>query len=234
MPVLTSEPLVVLAPTELLNRTATFETGTFQTAIATEKLVDTKLATIFVVASPLLVAVSISRALANAGWRTGDAFASPSGLADVTVSGNDVIVMVESSPGWIAGAVTGTVLGTVRRVFPQVGIVLLSNTGNANVSGDSRATVLGSATSIVGLSAEISRMVGAHANSGPVLTSRHLEILQLIARGATTDEAGVMLGIASKTVNNHLSAAYQRLGARNLTQAVLAAARAGLIDTGSV
>ncbi len=229
MPVLMSEPLVVLAPTELLNRTATF-----QTAIAPEKLVDTKQATIFVVASPLLVAVSISRALANAGWGTGEAFASPSGLADVTVYGNDVIVMVESSPGWIAGAVTGTVLGTVRRVFPHVGIVLLSNTGNTNVTGDSRATVLGSATSIVGLSAEISRMVGARANSVPVLTSRHLEILQLIARGATTDEAGIMLGIASKTVNNHLSAAYQRLGARNLTQAVLAAARAGLIDTGSV
>jgi DNA-binding CsgD family transcriptional regulator len=43
----------------------------------------------------------------------------------------------------------------------------------------------------------------------------------------------VELGIAPKTVNNHLSAVYRRLGARNLTQAVLLAARAGLVDVGS-
>jgi DNA-binding NarL/FixJ family response regulator len=152
----------------------------------------------------------------------------------VSVSGNDVIILVENATGFVSGAPTGTVLGTVRRVFPTVGIVLLSANGGSNMYGDNRVRVLSSATNIAGLCTEVSRLTGSMPTGGPGLTSRHLEILQLIARGATTDEAGVMLGIASKTVNNHLSAAYQRLGARNLTQAVLAAARAGLIDTGIV
>ena len=194
--------------------------------------VETVLPKIFVVASPQLVATSLSRALRNAGWGVGEALASPSGLADVSVNGNDLIVLVENATGFVSGAPTATVIATVRRVFPTVGIVLLSANGGVNNFNDTRVRVLNSAANITVLCSEVSRLVGLAPSSGPGLTSRHLEILQLIARGATTDEAGVMLGIASKTVNNHLSAAYQRLGARNLTQAVLAAARAGLIDTG--
>jgi DNA-binding CsgD family transcriptional regulator len=236
MPTVTADDhqVAVLPTSRLMNRTSSF-TGApaLNSLAALDRAVESNQTNIFVVASPVLVAVSISRALGNAGWGSGEALASPSGLADAAVADDDVIVMVENSPGWIAGASTGTVLSTVRRVFPKVGIVLLSSTGNGTPTGDLRATNLASSTSITGLSAEISRLVGTLPNSGPNLTSRHLEILQLIARGATTDEAGAVLGIASKTVNNHLSAAYQRLGARNLTQAVLAAARAGLIDTGT-
>lgn len=221
----TLDPIATLAPTKMLNRTSMFRSTSDEKA-------ETNRANIFVVASPQLVATSISRALCNAGWGAGQALASPSGLADVSVDANDVIIMVENASGYISGAPTGTVMATIRRVFPSVGIVLLSANGGVNNFNDTKIRVLSSTTSIAGLCTEISRVTGTLPNAGPGLTSRHLEILQLIARGATTDEAGVMLGIASKTVNNHLSAAYQRLGARNLTQAVLAAARAGLIDTG--
>ena len=225
MSLLALEPAATIAPTKLINRTSSFRP-------THPENVDTNRTKIFVVASPQLVATSISRALRNAGWGAGEALASPSGLADVAVSSTDVIMLVENASGFVSGAPTGTVLATVRRVFPAAGIVLLSANGGTNSFGDNRIRVLNSATTIAGLCTEVSRLTGSLPASGPGLTSRHLEILQLIARGATTDEAGVMLGIASKTVNNHLSAAYQRLGARNLTQAVLAAARAGLIDTG--
>lgn len=65
---------------------------------------------------------------------------------------------------------------------------------------------------------------------GSNLTARHRDILQLVAIGYTTEEVGDRLGIAAKTVNNHLSTMYRRMNARNLTQAVLMAVRAGLVD----
>ena len=70
----------------------------------------------------------------------------------------------------------------------------------------------------------------ANVHRTPRLTRRHREILQLVANGHTTDEAAEQLGITAKTVNNHLGAVYKRLGARNLTRAVLIAARAGIIN----
>jgi DNA-binding NarL/FixJ family response regulator len=227
MSLLLREHLATLAPTPLLSRSMPNRSS------ANEK-VEVLKTTIFVVASPQLVATSVSRALRNAGWTTGDPLSSASGLANVLVEANDVIVLIENSSGYVSGAVTGTVVATVRRVFPTVGIVLLAANESTTVANDSRARALPSGATISTLCSEVSRLSGNVADAGPGLTSRHLEILQLIARGATTDEAGVMLGIASKTVNNHLSAAYQRLGTRNLTQAVLAAARAGLIDTGAL
>lgn len=60
--------------------------------------------------------------------------------------------------------------------------------------------------------------------------SRQKRILQLVAEGRTTAEIAEMTGIVAKTVNNHLGAVYQRLGCRNLTQAVLKAARLGIIE----
>jgi DNA-binding NarL/FixJ family response regulator len=62
------------------------------------------------------------------------------------------------------------------------------------------------------------------------LTDRQLQILKLVASGETTQKVGMRLGISRKTVNNHLGLVYQRLQAANLTQAVLRAARLGIID----
>lgn len=61
------------------------------------------------------------------------------------------------------------------------------------------------------------------------LTSRQVEILQLVANGHTTAEVGRRVGVTAKTVNNHLGTVYRRLAVRNLTQAVLVASRRGLI-----
>jgi DNA-binding CsgD family transcriptional regulator len=62
------------------------------------------------------------------------------------------------------------------------------------------------------------------------LTDRHIDILQRLAVGDTPTEAAVALGITVKTLNNHLGVVYRRLATRNVTQAVLTALRAGLIE----
>lgn len=61
------------------------------------------------------------------------------------------------------------------------------------------------------------------------LTERQLEVLQLVVDGATVAQVADELGLALKTVKNHLADAYLHLDAPNLTQAVLAGLRAGVL-----
>jgi len=62
------------------------------------------------------------------------------------------------------------------------------------------------------------------------LTPREEEVLQLIADGLSTTEVAERLFISGKTVKNHLASIYEKLDARDRTQAVLAAVRIGIIQ----
>src|SRR5436189_2792027 len=62
-----------------------------------------------------------------------------------------------------------------------------------------------------------------------VITRREEEVLQLIADGCSTPEVASKLYISQKTVQNHLASIYQKLDARDRTQAVLQAVRMGII-----
>ena len=58
---------------------------------------------------------------------------------------------------------------------------------------------------------------------------REAEVLQLFADGCSTVEVGQRLYISAKTVKNHLASIYEKLDARDRTQAVLTAVRMGII-----
>lgn len=62
-----------------------------------------------------------------------------------------------------------------------------------------------------------------------VVTRREEEVLQLIADGCSTPEVAERLYISQKTVKNHLASIYQKLDARDRTQAVLQAVRMGIV-----
>lgn len=62
-----------------------------------------------------------------------------------------------------------------------------------------------------------------------VVTKREEEVLQLIADGCSTGEVAEQLFISQKTVKNHLASIYQKLDARDRTQAVLQAVRMGIV-----
>ncbi len=99
---------------------------------------------------------------------------------------------------------------------------------------DLRATVLRVADGETALSpalagAMISTVTSAQANED-LLSDRQIEILQAIADGMSTKQAGRYLGITTKTVHNHLNAIYRKLDAQSLTHAVLGAVRLGIID----
>jgi DNA-binding NarL/FixJ family response regulator len=61
------------------------------------------------------------------------------------------------------------------------------------------------------------------------LTAREAEVLQLIADGLSNDLVGQKLGIGQKAVQLHLSRVYSKLGVSGRTEAIVAAAKAGLI-----
>jgi DNA-binding NarL/FixJ family response regulator len=62
-----------------------------------------------------------------------------------------------------------------------------------------------------------------------LITRREEEVLQLIADGLSTPEVAAKLYISQKTVKNHLASIYEKLDARDRTQAVLTAVRMGIV-----
>ena len=76
------------------------------------------------------------------------------------------------------------------------------------------------------LSADLARLMLAEPTS---LSQREVEVLQMFADGLSTVEVGQRLFISAKTVKNHLASIYEKLDARDRTQAVLTAVRMGII-----
>ena len=68
-----------------------------------------------------------------------------------------------------------------------------------------------------------------NGHADEIISKREIEVLQLIAEGASTPEVAEQLYISVKTVKNHLASIYQKLDARDRTQAVLQAVRMGIV-----
>jgi DNA-binding NarL/FixJ family response regulator len=66
-------------------------------------------------------------------------------------------------------------------------------------------------------------------DEGPGISPREEEVLQLVADGLSIPDVAKTLFISAKTVKNHLASIYEKLDARDRTQAVLRAVRMGII-----
>jgi DNA-binding NarL/FixJ family response regulator len=105
---------------------------------------------------------------------------------------------------------------------------LLKDCSIDQVAGTLRAVAAGDTD----LSADLARTLLAElpgTGPAPVLSQREAEVLQLFADGCSTVEVGQRLYISAKTVKNHLASIYEKLDARDRTQAVLTAVRMGII-----
>jgi len=68
--------------------------------------------------------------------------------------------------------------------------------------------------------------------SGPAgLTPREIEVLRLIARGASTRRVAENLGVSVKTAGTHIERIYDKIGASTRSTAALYAMQHGLLDT---
>ena len=63
------------------------------------------------------------------------------------------------------------------------------------------------------------------------LTAREVEVLKLLSSGMANKQIAYKLKISEKTVRNHVSNMYEKLGIYDRSQAVLYAVRKGLVET---
>jgi two-component system, NarL family, response regulator DegU len=179
----------------------------------------------------------LGKCLADEGarvWRAGD--------LDETLS-----VFAEHEPTIVLfGTTVGTVpapaaVGELRLKFPD-SVICLCVDGN-----DAEGLLLVHSTGANGyitttMSVEDCRSVFCALGGVPAapstdgseeaLSSRQVQILAAVVAGMNVREIGKELAISHKTVNNHLTAIYRRLDAQNLTQAIVKAAKLGLISVG--
>ena len=115
---------------------------------------------------------------------------------------------------------------------------LLKDVGSAQLAESIRATVRGEsildpsvAAKVVAEFSRVSRLVGGTSSEvlPEPLSEREIELLRLIALGASNKEIGEALFITEGTVKNHITHILGKLSVRDRTQAALKAKEIGLI-----
>jgi DNA-binding NarL/FixJ family response regulator len=71
---------------------------------------------------------------------------------------------------------------------------------------------------------------GENEGPGAVLTTRETEVLRLAARGLSNRAIGEKLEISPRTVEVHMGNLFEKIGATSRTEAVVLAARRGIVD----
>ncbi|MFL6109336.1 MAG: response regulator [Marmoricola sp.] len=74
-------------------------------------------------------------------------------------------------------------------------------------------------------------MMRRMSSSSPRLSDRERQVLDLLAEGLGVAAIAAKLYISESTAKTHIAKVYEKLGAANRAQALVAAMRAGLIDT---
>jgi DNA-binding NarL/FixJ family response regulator len=129
---------------------------------------------------------------------------SAESVRDTFAAGASAVLTIDASDEELTAALRAIAAGLV--VMP------------ASVSSELIASSAGAPT----VDVEVS------ATSAP-LTRRETEVLGLLAQGLANKVVAARLGITEATVKTHIAAVYEKLNARNRAEAVVAAARQGLI-----
>ena len=130
----------------------------------------------------------------------------------------------------------GVEIAIVRHTYAAgANAVLPLDAGSEELVATVRAVASGLVVVHPALSAELmdaSRVTNSSGNATTVtmpLTPREREVLALLAQGLANKVIASRLAITEHTVKTHVAAVYEKLGAGNRAEAVVAAARRGLI-----
>ena len=152
------------------------------------------------------------------------------------------VVLFDDGPSGVGSLRPAPVDGTRQ---PWLALVATGNRARAAMTGgfkgaigrDAAPEVLTAAIDAVrhGLVAVDQRfareVLPAQVTTEPMaLTPREREVLELLAEGLSNKEIAAQLGVSPHTAKFHVTALLDKLGAETRTEAVVLAARAGLID----
>jgi len=131
-----------------------------------------------------------------------------------------IVFSVDESRASVAAAIRAGVAGYLLK---DVGADELARAGRLAMEG--KAVIHPSLTRVF---LEETRL--APREDQAPLSGREVEILQLVAYGASTREVADDLGISTHTVKTHIDRIFEKLEANDRAQAVAIAVRAGLIE----
>jgi len=104
------------------------------------------------------------------------------------------------------------------------------NDGFAHLVGALNSVLRGDAVLTDGVAHRVGRRTGRIPTSDSLLSEREEEVLALVATGLTNPEIASRLFISVRTVKNHLSSVYDKLGVGDKTQALVRAVRLGIVE----
>jgi DNA-binding NarL/FixJ family response regulator len=181
------------------------------------------------------VAHDVKSALATLGEVRPDVVLADYHLPDGT--GADIARAVRSSlPATAVLVLTGDPSAFTLADVARSGAAghLTKERGFDDVVGAVRAAAAGE---VLFSSSELQRLLLAErsepASATEPLTPRELEVLHLLASGASTGAAAASLGISTATLRAHVQAVLRKLGAHSRLEAVAEAARLGLVTLDS-
>lgn len=105
----------------------------------------------------------------------------------------------------------------------------ITHAANGVLSRSASAEQIGVALHAIAEGLRVTDSSPAVPNQIDPLTHRELEVLQLLAEGLTNKEIAQRLGISEHTVKFHVNAILAKLGADTRTEAVVHAARLGIV-----
>ncbi|GAA3021794.1 response regulator transcription factor [Streptosporangium longisporum] len=153
-------------------------------------------------------------------------------LMDLRMPGTDGVTAIKELArlGSTARVLVLTTYDTDRDVLPAIEAgatgYLLKDTGRDELVRAVRTAARGEAV----LSPSVAtRLLGQVRTPADPLSARELEVLRLIADGATNREAAVRLFISEATVKSHVLHIYAKLGVNDRAAAVAVAFRRGLL-----
>lgn len=184
----------------------------------------------------IVVALLGADALALAGL---EALLEREGI-DVVVDAGEVADVIVADVGWETAAIfdDATVGIPVVAIAADVPSALAAwRAGVSGLlyrdasSGELAAAVRAVSTGLVVLQGRVAADLLPSVGPPPVepLTAREQEVLEQMARGLSNREIARALGIRESTAKFHVNAVMGKLGAASRTEAVVAAARSGLV-----
>jgi two-component system, NarL family, response regulator YdfI len=129
-----------------------------------------------------------------------------------------LLLAAESNPAWVSDALRAGVRGVIPRDAPESEIVTALDAATSGL------VVLHPQWLDAALTSRVS--VGARTED---LSPREIEVLRLMAEGASNKTIAWRLNISEHTVKFHVNSIFSKMGVSSRTEAVMAGLRAGLV-----